>query len=828
MNKLRRLSLNITVPSILFLVFFVLQGSVFWFEYQQAQKKLYISSEQDIKGVAGQLQTALSNSLMRLEKAQAQALISTAALNENIKTIAVIDSTQQIVLSNNFREKFMFAKLQLKQYEGKYLERVIEKNEIVVMYHQQSQELIVYTPLQMISKGNNLNRKFNGVIFIRYSLANAYIELAHDALFLLIKFSLILLFSILLLIYFINRLMVSPLKRIIESINTADVTNVVSIAKSGTGEIGLLEDKLSNLFSDVSQNMNQLASDEERWLYAINGSQNGVWDWDIKNDRIYYSHRWKEILGFQDQQLSEDIIEWEKRVHPDDIFIAQRDIADHFSGRNAFFENTQRVMCFNGEYKWILSRAQVVAWDTEGNPLRMVGTITDLSSFQKIHERISNEAQFDDVTNLPNRLQLISHISKENVRLQNNRLSGSLVFINCAQYQIVNELEGHNKGDELLFSIANRLQQFCSGPDFVAHLQGSEFAIILTDLHHRREQVQQIVLNYVQRLEAVLSLPFVMNEKELVLNFAYGIAIFPNPHSGPQDILRQSAMAMKSAQNSQLENIHFFSKCIEDKISRRHSLQREIRNGLDNEEFSLFFQPRVDVNGNLVAAEALSRWYREDQGWTNPGDFIPVAEDSDLIIRLGDWVILQTFLELKNWIKQGLPKTFKTLSMNVSPKQLIQTNFVKDIKQHLKETGINANLIEIEITESILVSNAEIIIQKLNELRDLGFSFAIDDFGTGYSSFSYLSIMPVSALKIDQSFILNLLQDKNQQVIVSAIIDMGKSLYLDVVVEGVENIDQFNFLVAKGCTQFQGYYIGAPLNAESFRKRLISNDFKIE
>ena len=210
MNKLRQTSLIVLLPSVLFIVFIILQGSVFLLDYDKKQHQLYIESEQDIKGLAGQLQTSLSNSLMRLEKARAQDFVSTAALNENVKTVAVVDNNQQVVLSNNFREKYMFAKLQLERYEGQLLDRVINQNEIVVKYFEDSKELVVYAPLQMISKGNSLNRKFNGVIFIRYSLTSAYSELMHDSLFMLINFSLILLVTMALFVYFINRSLVLP------------------------------------------------------------------------------------------------------------------------------------------------------------------------------------------------------------------------------------------------------------------------------------------------------------------------------------------------------------------------------------------------------------------------------------------------------------------------------------------------------------------------------------------------------------------------------------------------------------------------------------------
>ncbi|WP_160061510.1 bifunctional diguanylate cyclase/phosphodiesterase [Psychromonas sp. L1A2] len=821
MNKLRQTSLIVLLPSVLFIVFIILQGSVFLLDYDKKQHQLYIESEQDIKGLAGQLQTSLSNSLMRLEKARAQDFVSTAALNENVKTVAVVDNNQQVVLSNNFREKYMFAKLQLERYEGQLLDRVINQNEIVVKYFKDSKELVVYAPLQMISKGNSLNRKFNGVIFIRYSLTSAYSELMHDSLFMLINFSLILLVTMALFVYFINRSLVLPLKRLAQSVNITDITNQPKIQQSGLGEVGLLQRAFANLISDVSNNINQLAASEERWLYAINAARDGVWDWDVAAGQVYYSNQWKEMLGYQQESISNDILEWESRIHLDDVFQVTDALGSHFSGRTSFFESTHRIKCNNEEYLWVLSRGQTVSWDTEGNPLRVIGTVTDVSSYKKSHEQAKTEAQLDKITELPNQVQLVSYISKEIIRLQNKKLQGALITLDCEQFK----LAGQYQSDELLYLIARRLERNKLSPDFVCHKQDAVFVIVLPDLHVCQEQTAELALTFTKKLDVALTAPFEIHNKELTLSFVFGITLFPVEDIQPDELLEQSSKAMKT-ENSQFGNISFYSKNIGEKLHLKHSLRTKIQKGLENEEFSLFFQQRVDTDGHLVGVEALCHWQHGQQGWIDSTDFLPVAEESGLIIPLGDWVIRHAFLELQGWIKQGLPTYFKTLSMNVSPKQLLQQEFIASLEKYLLETGIDANLIELEITETVLVSHTELVINKLNELRKLGFKFAIDDFGTGYSSFSYLSVLPVSTLKIDQSFIINLLQQENQQVIVSAIINMGKSLNLDIVAEGIENVDELDFLINKGCNQFQGAFIGEPLSAYDFQHILLNETVK--
>ncbi|WP_028867919.1 putative bifunctional diguanylate cyclase/phosphodiesterase [Psychromonas arctica] len=820
MNKIRRISLLIILPAIFLSIFFVFQTIIFIQDFRQSQDQLYVEAEQDIKGLAGQLQTSLSNALMRLEKARAQDFVSTAALNENVQTVAVIDKNQQIILSNNFREKYMFSKLQLERYEGAVLNRVINDNEIVVKYFKQSKELVVYAPLQMISKGNSLNRKFNGIIFIRYSLESAYSELTHSKLIELIKQCALLLLTVSLSVYSLNSLVIVPLKSLVTQMRNYDLTNLSELTDKGVGEIGFLQRTFSELIVSVSDNMNELAGSEQRLLYALRGARDGVWDWDIKRDHVFFSNRWKEILGYQPEDINADITEWETRIHDDDLYNVFNDFCEHFVGRDSFFENSHRIRCKNGEYRWVLTRGQTVSWDSKGNPLRVIGTMIDVSAYKVLHTSIKYQTQYDEVTELPNRSGLIAHISDENIRQENNGLFGALILIDAQQFSAINELDGNHKGDQLLSLIARRLETHISVPDYVARLRGCEFVIVLSDLHSDREQAAQISIRFAEQVALTLKQPFNLMSEKLTLKFAYGITHFPSEGLQAEDVLRQASMAMKTAQANPLNNISFFAKEIEEKINRTHQLQSKIRQGLDNNEFTLCFQPRTDSNNKLVGAEALCRWYQGDNTWVEPAHFIPVAEESDLIIPLGEWVLLNAFTQLKDWVDAGLPQSFKTLSLNVSPKQLLQDNFIETIELYLLQTGVEPSLIEIEITETVLVSHTDLIINKLHKLCGLGFRFAIDDFGTGYSSFQYLSILPVSALKIDQSFIVNLMQQHSQQLIVTAIINMGKSLNLEVVAEGVETQQQLDFLIEKGCSQFQGYLVSAPLTTIDFQKLL--------
>lgn len=820
MNNLKKLSLTTIVTSFLFLGVITLQSAEFVFQYQFAKHALFVEKEQFIKGVAGNLQTSLSNSLMRLEKAQAQNIVSEAELDHNLQRIAVVDHLHQIVLSNNLRDKYLFAQLQLEHYDSELLEQVIEKSKFIFQYNEKTQDLIVYAPIQMLAKDNSLNRKYNGLIYIRHSLSSAVTELRYSHLFRLIKKLAILLISLSLVVFIINRLIKKPLNNIVRSMSLMAFTHEKEIGQTGYGEVRELQRAFGVLSKQNKLRFKALSTREQRLSYALSGSQDGLWDWNIELDSVYFSERWKSMLGFKIDQVIDSVEKWESLIHKDDLISVVKALKLHFSGKQSYFESTYRLRCHNGSYCWVLSRGQTVSWDANGSPLRIIGTNTEMDHFKPSQHNLGYHAQFDNITQLPNRQQLLINIEKECVRSKHNNLYGAIVFIDCNQDKDIGSLQGQLNEQRLLFAIARRIEETKSGSDFVAHLSGCEFGIVLPDLHENREDAAELALLFTNKLEQKLTTPFKIEGQDISLNSAFGVEMFPLVGCGANNLLRQASMALKYSEQNHFSNTFFFSKEIEENIQTRQALQKQMSLGLKNDEFSLYFQPRVDGQGELIGAEALSRWLHSSKGWVNPEEFISVAEDSGLILPLGDWVIKSAFEQFAKWQAMGLPDTFKTLSINVSPKQLLQVGFTASIEHYLKETQIDPKFIEIEITESALLIDKQRIIKKLNKLCDLGFCFAIDDFGTGYSSFSYLSILPVSTLKIDQSFIFNLMHDETQQVIVTTIINMAKSLKLEVVAEGVESQSQLQFLIDQGCTQFQGYLVGKPMPKDQFQTLL--------
>lgn len=820
MNNISKISLCYIVPTFVFFIFTLLQGGFFLYEYQHDQTKLYNEKEQYIKGITGNLQTTLSNSLMRLQKAQAQNIVLETALDENIKIIAVIDHNQQIVISNSMREKYMFARLQLPHYDGDLFKQVVEKNEFIFKYDPVTHDLIVYAPLQMLSKGNSLNRKFNGLIFIHYSLKRAITELRYNSLYSLIQMTFTLMISLLALIYILNKLIVTPLDELTKSATLIEFVSRTKQHKQGFGEIGLLQQACHLLSDEVSDAINSLATSEQRLLYAITGARDGVWDWNIAQQRVYLSEHWKEMLGYKNDNVSESIEEWEARIHEDDLLLVFKALQVHMSGKNSFYECTYRVRCYNGDYRWVLSRGQTVSWDENGNALRMIGTQTDISKYTKSHQIITSDEQINALTELPNRNQLILELDKERARSLSTNMYGAVILIECDQYKTINNLQDHHQVDQLLRTVAERIESLTTPTDFLSHISDSEFVIISPNLGLQCEGAAQRALVFTNQLVQILKEVILIDNEEVLLSCLYAIDIFPSATTDANELLRQATTTITFFDANHTTNIVFVDKALQQQIHQRQIQKNLLLHGLAHSEFNLYFEPRVDSNKQVIGAQAFIRWLQGAQGWVESREFSAMVEHCDLILPVGDWLIKNVFKQLVSWQEQGLPVNFTTISIKINAKQLIEDDFVKSIVTQLEKTQVDPSLFEIEISETQLLKHKQLTIDKLNELSNLGISIALDNFCTSYASFSYLSTLPISTFKLDPPLNINGLDDHNQQVILNSFTNMAEALNLQVIAQGIQSQKQLQFFTAVGCKQFQGDLIGPPLSKQVFQTLL--------
>lgn len=446
----------------------------------------------------------------------------------------------------------------------------------------------------------------------------------------------------------------------------------------------------------------------------------------------------------------------------------------------------------------------------EGDIVSIIYNAQALYQSGETSAEIQRLAYYDHLTGLQNRTFFKGVMEKELHALNRSESMLALLYIDLDNFKTVNDSLGHDAGDELLLEAAKRLQECLRNEDAVARLGGDEFAILLTDVH---------VLHYVSivanKILQSLNKPMHLAGQLVEIQASIGVTVAPHDGIEVQDLMKNADLAMYQAKEKGKNNFRFFTRDMNQQVSRRLALEHEIKSAIENHEFVLFYQPKVHLKtGSVHAAEALIRWPQASGGFRNPADFIPAAEDCGLIDELGVWILKTACQQAKTMYKALRHEV--VISVNVSARQLINPNFVSYVSQAIHEVGLKPSLLELEITESLFMSNLEQNIQQLNDLRDLGVRVSIDDFGTGYSSLSYLKRLPIDQLKVDRSFIMDLPDDEDDRVITELIISMAQRLSLEVVAEGVETQEQYKYLASLGCEYIQGYYFSRPLPADEF------------
>ena len=569
--------------------------------------------------------------------------------------------------------------------------------------------------------------------------------------------------------------------------------------------------------NQLQKNKEALLISEERYALAAKGTNDGLWDWDLHSGNIYFSQRWQSILGYTDGSFGNTLENWFGQIHMEDLQHVEIALKNHLDGLTDHFENEHRIHHKNKEYIWVLVRGKAVR-DTDGKPYRMAGSLTDITKRKKSEEQLVHSALYDNLTGLANRTLFSNRLSHALQRLKRKEGSSfAILFMDLDRFKIVNDSLGHQAGDEILINIGHRLQLCIRPGDTIARLGGDEFAILL-------EGIQNIcdAEKVVARVQAKLQEPIKLRHQQVIHTSAsIGIVMGALTYDRPDDLLRDADTAMYRAKSIGPGRCEKFDSSMHHHMVYQLQLENDLRRSLDSNEFILYYQPVVSlVTGKINALEALIRWRHPQKGLLQPGDFIWLAEETGLIVPIGDWVLRNVCEQIRRWTFLGLNK-FR-VAVNISARQLLYEGFVDTVAQIISHTGIDPNVLELEITESIVMENLKIAKGVLHRLRDLGVHLALDDFGTGYSSLSYLHNFPVSKLKIDRSFITQAETNPENKNLVNAIINIAKSLSVDLVAEGVETQGQLKWLQNQKCQLGQGFLFFRPLCADDIEQLLTS------
>ena len=454
-----------------------------------------------------------------------------------------------------------------------------------------------------------------------------------------------------------------------------------------------------------------------------------------------------------------------------------------------------------------------------GQVTHYVGTLTDITQRKEAEEEIRELAFYDQLTHLPNRRLLMDRLQRALASANRSQRAGGLLFIDLDNFKTLNDTFGHDHGDLLLREVAQRLGTCIRDGDTVARLGGDEFVVMIEDLSTNRQEAAEAARVVSEKILAALDVPYQLAGHEHHSTPSIGVTLFAEHPQGVDELLKQADIAMYQAKAAGRNTVRFFDPEMQHVLTNRASLEMDLRQALAEGQFLLYYQPQVDAAGRITGAEALVRWRHPVRGIVSPAEFIPLAEDTGLILPLGQWVLETACRQLVIW--GGRAETADlTLAVNVSARQYRQEHFVDQVLDTLRWSGSRAERLELELTESLLLDDVEDTIIKMTALKNEGVRFSLDDFGTGYSSLAYLKRLPLSQLKIDQSFVRDVLSDPNDAAIARTVVALGQSLGLDVIAEGVESQEQRDFLYSQGCYAYQGYLFGRPLPADEFDRQL--------
>ncbi len=675
------------------------------------------------------------------------------------------------------------------------------------------------------AKNNNFSQYFI-IRLDQQHIGTLYIENSRDDL--LQRFNQFLVFSLLILavavvlaVFLANQLqdvVVRPMRELSNTLQSIMSNKDYSIraAKENNDELGDLVDLFNGLLGTIEEENSSLKTSEERFRKLTALSPVGIFQVDTNQKLQYVNQRWRDIHGL----LKDDpnLQEWFELVHPADLILVQqawnRLVCDQES-----IALELRLATREGGHTWIHLLAGALH-DRNGGLLGYLGAISDISELKAAQIQMENLAFYDPLTGLANRRLFKNRLEKAVKSVMRSGSSMALMFLDMDQFKRINDTLGHDAGDILLKEVAARLNATVRENDTVSRIGGDEFTILLTDVHQTAD-----VLIVAEKLLHALAKPIRIKGQDIVTTVSIGITMTPEDSSNVNTLMKNADLAMYRAKELGRNNFQFFSEDMNHSILEHLAMEKELKDAIQRDQFTLMFQPKVSLfDYSVTGVETLIRWVHPEKGMVTPDRFIPVAEETGQILAIGSWVLEQSCRQISTLIRTGiLPETAK-VAVNLSAKQFADPHLVKQIRNVIEVSQIPAQCLELEITESTLMDDVESAIHTMQEIKKTGVSIAIDDFGTGYSSLAYIKRFPIDVLKVDRSFVMDIPEDQNDMAITAAVIAMAHKLSLEVVAEGVETQEQLHFLRRNNCDEGQGYLFSRPLSLGQLHQFLHENE----
>lgn len=812
MLKTPRFALAVIGPICILLTFSLLALGAFTYERKLLIQDLTQTQIQQIEQRLFRLSHVVASALNAQEIQRAEQEVSFDSADLNVMVYILVDRDSRIQFANHAVWRDSKASQVIDGYQLEVHQQVLAADKPLIKSNPLRLSIQAYYPLDLDIDKSAIPKV--DLIYVEYDLS-AFMHDATEALF--YRFLLIWgigLMCVLGLIFITHFTFIRPLNMLVRQAKSVGKASFSTPIPWASAEVAALQRQLLHSNQQLHRTLKQARDSEQRWLFAVEGSRNGIWDWNIATNEVFLSDRWKEMIGYEPTELEGVYHTWESRLHPDDRDNVTKSLMAYVNGEIDTFESVHRLRHKQGHYIWVLDRGMLVDWDADGRPARIIGTHTDVSDDVRNQHTIEHQANHDPLTNLANRRGLMDCLYDVQQSMS-NRGCAALFVIDLDNFKTINDALGHHHGDRLLIQVAARLSSYFSTNSLVARLGGDEFVILARDLAVDPDAAVKRALALASEVRQLIARTFNIGDQQLNVSASVGICLLRSDEVfDPAQILKRADLAMYQAKERGRDGCAVYSAELEVRAKQNLLIQTELRHAIELNQLSLVYQPIVDTTGHIASAEALLRWHHPVHGHISPAEFIPIAEGSGLIVEIGQWVILQVCDFILKLRKQGIEAP--SIAINVSARHFNQPEFAERLIALLAAQQIKPGQIELELTEYALLTNLSLISHRMKVLRGAGISISIDDFGTGYSSLSYLQSLPLSRLKIDAAFVSRIGETEGDNAIVKAIIDMAHSLKLKVVAEGVETRLQSEYLSSLSCDSFQGYLYSRPLVSADF------------
>ena len=550
-----------------------------------------------------------------------------------------------------------------------------------------------------------------------------------------------------------------------------------------------------------------LHESEERYQLAVQGANDGLWDWNVASNEVYWSPRWKTMLGYGETEIGVHPDEWLARIHHEDAGRVRESIDAYLAHASGHYESEHRILHRNGTYRWMRCRGAVVR-GRDGSVTRFAGSLAD----------VTDAKMADGLTGLPNRLLFVDLLDRAIKRSERRPdYLFALLVLGLDRFRMVNQSLGLLSADRLLVAVARRLQSSLRGTDAItrdgagftlARLGGDEFTVLVDDITDASDAIR-----VAERLRSALRAPFDVGGRQVFVSAAVGITVSTTGYTRSEDVLQDAAIALDRAKVDLTLPVELFDPGMRERAVSRLQVETDLRNAIENKEFTVFYQPIIALGtGRINGFEALARWRHPSRGLLNPDQFIRVAEDTGMIREIGRFILDGACRQMALWQRQFGQAAPLVMCVNVSASQFAQADLAAEIEAILRETGLRPSSLKLEITESAFIGDVATAEATLKRLQAIGVKWSIDDFGTGYSSLSYLHRLQADTVKVDRSFVSRIGAEAKGSEMVGAIVALAHNLGMDVVAEGVETVEQLSELRALGCGHAQGFYFSRPVD----------------